>query len=1230
MRWYRALGSLALVLTTACGSPEGPPSKTTTKPGDSRQATSRDEIPADRLDTILAAHWQGLGHMERYEYAEAARSFREVHEQAPGWIPGSVNLAIALLNQGGTAAEPSPGSRTPAPGRPPTSGFDEALGLLEDALRRDPDNLHAHYCRGIILEYQGRLAKAHADFLFVAEHDSTDGHAWFKAGSTLTDPAEPERPAGPAQAPQLIAFYTKALERNPYLINALYKLQAAYAWAGQRDKQQDLIQLWRRLNPRSNVAGPGESAENFYGDMGRYASVVSPKVAGRTLAERKPEPAPPPRFDLPTPIDVKLPEGCRWAARSSPGEGAIAFDADGDGKLDLYLARAIEGPQGVRDALLINLGDGRFEDATLSAGFPAGQPGIGVAAGDFDADRRIDLFVTYEQGVRLWRNLGGRKFEDVTQAAGIANSAGFSLSARWLDLDQDGDLDLYVVNLTKRELGFFVDPGIPNAVYRNDGKPAAIAGRPQDNWAPLAVAPQDLPATAGLSIAFTPWPDAEALLGGQAFHGGIAALDLDDDRDIDLVLSSWTEDPTAVLNDRLGRFHKAKLNGFASQKQARDLLVTDFDKDGRADLVGVSTEGRLLPWRNSTQRSAGEYTITGEMWPSDPQVWQDIEAIDLDLDTWPDLVGLGKLGERWALMWANPRGGQFVSRPLALGPGSESLVGFAVADLVGDPLPDLLLIKDGEAPRICRNLGNGRHWLALDPAGRWKAGFDHMRSNPHGLGLRIVAEGQGLFATHEHTTTASGLGQSVKPIVLGLGEASSAALLRLRWPDGTMQCELNVAADQKLPLVEHNRKTGSCPVLFTWNGERFVCIGDFLGGGGLGYLVAPGVYGQPDRDEAVAISSDQLRPSGDAYRLSITEPMDEVSYLDQLELEIVDVPPGVSATPDERFAPSGPRPTGEVIAWREAIEPLRATDLKGRDVSENLRAFDRRTVDQFKLRQGWIGYTEEHGIVLDFGDRLSRFSPSDSLVLCLAGWVEYPYSQTNYAASTAGVTLTPPSVERLDESGVWRLIEPDAGYPAGLPRLTTLDLTGKLIGPRCTIRLRTNMECYWDRAFVAVRDHSIAPRITRLAVARADLRYRGYLREVSPDGRLPLLYDYEHVDPAPLFRLGGRLTRLGDVATLLQNDDDRFCVIGPGDEVRLEFDAAKIPNLPPGWTRSYILQTTGYCKDADPFTAASDTVEPLPWRGMPPFPFDPGTKRPADPDFDAYLREFQTRSAGNP
>jgi hypothetical protein len=174
------------------------------------------------------------------------------------------------------------------------------------------------------------------------------------------------------------------------------------------------------------------------------------------------------------------------------------------------------------------------------------------------------------------------------------------------------------------------------------------------------------------------------------------------------------------------------------------------------------------------------------------------------------------------------------------------------------------------------------------------------------------------------------------------------------------------------------------------------------------------------------------------------------------------------------------------------------------------------------------------------------------------------------------------------------------------------------------------MECYWDRAFIAAGDREAEAevRVTALAVARAWLGYRGFTREASPDGRLPLLYDYDHVEPAPLARFSGRLTRHGDVAPLLASDDDRFCVMGPGDEVRLEFDAALVPELPPGWTRSFVLRAVGYCKDADPFTAGSDEVGPLPWRGMPDYPFGPECERPRDRAHHDYLRQYLTRPAG--
>jgi hypothetical protein len=87
-------------------------------------------------------------------------------------------------------------------------------------------------------------------------------------------------------------------------------------------------------------------------------------------------------------------------------------------------------------------------------------------------------------------------------------------------------------------------------------------------------------------------------------------------------------------------------------------------------------------------------------------------------------------------------------------------------------------------------------------------------------------------------------------------------------------------------------------------------------------------------------------------------------------------------------------------------------------------------------------------------------------------------------------------------------------------------------------------------------------------------------------------------------------------------------VVGPGDEAQLEFDAEHLPPLLAGWTRGYVLRAFGYCKDADPFTAGSDSVEPLPWRVMPAFPFTSPAVRPNDPAYEAYLREYHTRPAG--
>jgi len=1251
------ISAFGLLTVSACQNqqPEPVSSPTTPVPSPSivpelRHEPLKNEIPSDELEAVMAGHFKGLGHMERYKYRDAVSAFREVRRRAPGWIPGAINLAIALLNDEGVKAE----AAKKAGANPATSNFDEALDLLADILDRDPNNPYAHYCRGIILEQQGRFADAYQHFKRVTEHDPNDAAAWYWMGATLTDPGNPAQPAGPKQAREQVALFAKALDRDPYLTPAIYRMALASRFTGEPKKTKALFDLWKKIDPDrlEPSPGPGDLAGKVYGEMGRYATAIDPFPRPEPAVEA----AIPLNFEAARELQLKLPEGERWVkpsdftgsltvvgrARARFGAAVAAFDADGDGQLDLFLASAVVGPEGVRDVLLLNKGDGRFEDASAAFGLPKDHPSLGVAAADFDADRHIDLFLTGNGDNRLLRNRGGKTYEDVSSMLKSVGPKALSLMARWLDLDQDGDLDLYVVNYCAVE---YADkaftgsgeppPGLANTVYRNDGQPDPSSGATAQGRTPVATAYGDALAKTGLSLALVPWTEMPPLLGGNRSHTGIALLDLDNDRDLDLVLAADNTTPVAVLNDRLGQFHEVAIEGIAVAASVSGLLATHIDLDGRADLVASCSTGPVLAWRNTTVPTTADNTrITFETWPINATRWRSAQAIDLDLDGRADLLGLpvsrSKPDDVALPLWARNEAKRFVAKALSLGLENPGLEGVTAVDLVGDPLPDILVIRPGETPALARNLGNGQHWLALQLSGHWRVKPELMRTNSHAIGTRVVVEGQGIYVTYDHTTPDSGLGQSIAPVVLGLGNRQGADLVHLRWPDGVMQCELNEVGDRKLNLAENNRKTGSCPVLFTWNGQRFVCVGDFLGGGGLGYLIAPGVYSQPDRDEAVAIAADQLEPSDGVYRLSVTEPMDEIAYLDHLRLDVVDRPPGVSSAPDERFAPEGPRPTGRLLAWRTTIEPVRATDLAGRDVTETLRHWDRRTVDTFRRRWGWIGYAEDHAIILDFGDRLSRYGPSDPLVLCLAGWVEYPYSQTNYAAATAGVTLQPPAIERRRNDGRWEVIEPHAGYPAGMPRLMTLDMTGKLAGPHCVLRIKTNMECYYDQAFIAVRDRAVEAslRVKTLPVARAALGYRGYTREISPDGRQPLIYDYDYVDPAPLARFSGKLTRYGDVASLLQADDDQLCVVGPGDEVRIEFKASGLPPLLEGWTRSYVLRSFGYCKDADLFTATSDTVLPLPWRGMPAYPFAPEVTRPGDPAYDSYLRVYQTRPAG--
>src|SRR5262249_51618094 len=152
-----------------------------------------------------------------------------------------------------------------------------------------------------------------------------------------------------------------------------------------------------------------------------------------------------------------------------------------------------------------------------------------------------------------------------------------------------------------------------------------------------------------------------------------------------------------------------------------------------------------------------------------------------DLDGRADLLGLpaasSKPGEVVLPRWARNDGKRLVVEPLSLRSETPAIAGLAAIDLVGDPQLDILILRPGEAPAVARNSGNGQHWLAIRLGGHWRVKPELMRTNSHGIGTRIVLEGQGLFAPYDHTTQESGLGQSITPIVLGLGGKEQADLV---------------------------------------------------------------------------------------------------------------------------------------------------------------------------------------------------------------------------------------------------------------------------------------------------------------------------------------------------------------------------------------------------------------------------------------------------------------------
>ncbi|HEV2671500.1 MAG TPA: hypothetical protein VGU74_10420, partial [Gemmatimonadales bacterium] len=203
------------------------------------------------------------------------------------------------------------------------------------------------------------------------------------------------------------------------------------------------------------------------------------------------------------------------------------------------------------------------------------------------------------------------------------------------------------------------------------------------------------------------------------------------------------------------------------------------------------------------------------------------------------------------------------------------------------------------------------------------------------------------------------------------------------------------------------------------------------------------------------------------------------------------------------------------------------------------------------------------------------------------------------------------------------------GFPSGKDKAMVIDLAGLFPTRDHHVRLRTNLQIYWDQAFVADEAQSTEQggpaRVTALAPASADLHFRGFSRMYRRGGRYgPHWFDYDSVTIASPWRpIAGAATRFGDVLPLLDRSDDQYVIMAPGDETTVEF--AALPAPPPGWSRTFLLYSDGWIKDSDLNTADGTTIGPLPYHAITSYPYGRGDAYPTDSARQRYLREYNTR-----
>lgn len=501
------------------------------------------------------------------------------------------------------------------------------------------------------------------------------------------------------------------------------------------------------------------------------------------------------------------------------GSGCALLDVDNDGWLDALLVDstswgAWRGGHGSGSAsggqcrLYRNLGRGRFEDVTRKFGLPANLYGMGVAAGDYDNDGYVDVFITALGDSRLLRNVGGKRFEDVTARSGI-RTPGWPASAAFLDYNRDGRLDLFVCHYVRWSPETDI-PASLDGVNRSYARPDLYPGEPCQLFENLGGRFRDVSVPAGIAKANT-----KAL--------GVALCDFDRDGWIDLAVSNDTV-PNFLFHNQgngdrgAGWFKEVAVQaGMAvgaggRPKAGMGIDVADYDNSGQDAVLITNFTGEQISLyhRDPAGLFMDVAARAGIGAPSLRYLGFGAFFFDADLDGWPDIfvanghiqddIRLRSSGvsykERELLFLGGPDG-QFSEVGLQAGAlGTERVArGAACGDVDNDGDLDILLMTSGGPAVLLRQAGRpSNHWLRLALEGR--------DGNRSAIGATVWVRTGEQVQTRMVRSGSSYLSQSALSLTFGLGPATKVDSVEVRWPNGTVENFGPREADREWRIVQ--------------------------------------------------------------------------------------------------------------------------------------------------------------------------------------------------------------------------------------------------------------------------------------------------------------------------------------------------------------------------------------------------------------------------------------------